>query len=73
MAIGSALERGSLICAYDEHGITLFQKVRGISVYRRPAGIHQFHRHCQIRLDHLHLRRTRHHHLRQGSIMGSAN
>jgi hypothetical protein len=29
MAIGSALERGSLICVYDEHGITLFQKVRG--------------------------------------------
>jgi len=29
MAIGSALERGSLICVYDEHGSTLFQKSRG--------------------------------------------
>ena len=24
MAIGSALERGSFICVYDEHGRTLF-------------------------------------------------
>ena len=29
MAIGSALERGSFIFAYDEHGRTLFQKARG--------------------------------------------
>ena len=29
MAIGSAIERGSLICVYDERGITLFQKARG--------------------------------------------
>ena len=29
MAIGSAIERGSLICVYDEHGTTLFQKARG--------------------------------------------
>ena len=29
MAIGSAIERGSLICVYDEHGSTLFQKSRG--------------------------------------------
>ena len=29
MAIGSASERGSLICVYDERGITLFQKARG--------------------------------------------
>ena len=29
MAIGSALERGSLIYVYDEHGRTLFSKVRG--------------------------------------------
>jgi hypothetical protein len=29
MAIGSAIERGSLICVYDERGTTLFQKVRG--------------------------------------------
>jgi hypothetical protein len=27
--IGSAIERGSLICVYDEHGTTLFQKARG--------------------------------------------
>ena len=29
MAIGSAIERGSFICVYDEHGITLFSKARG--------------------------------------------
>jgi hypothetical protein len=29
MAIASAIERGSLICVYDEHGSTLFQKARG--------------------------------------------
>ena len=29
MAIGSAIERGSLICVYDEHGRTLFPKARG--------------------------------------------
>jgi hypothetical protein len=27
--IGSAIERGSYICVYDEHGITLFSKARG--------------------------------------------
>jgi hypothetical protein len=29
VAIGSAIERGSLICAYDERGTTLFQKAKG--------------------------------------------
>ena len=29
MAIGSALERGSFIIVYDEHGRTLFSKARG--------------------------------------------
>ena len=29
MAIGSAIERGSLICVYDERGITMFSKARG--------------------------------------------
>lgn len=29
MAIGSALERGSLIYVFDEHGMTLFSKARG--------------------------------------------
>jgi hypothetical protein len=29
MTIGSAIERGSLICVYDQHGITLFQKAKG--------------------------------------------
>ena len=28
MAIGSAIERGSFICVYDEHGHTLFSKAR---------------------------------------------
>jgi hypothetical protein len=27
--IGSAIERGSLICVFDEHGRTLFSKARG--------------------------------------------
>ena len=27
--IGSAIERGSLICAFDEHGMTLFAKGKG--------------------------------------------
>jgi hypothetical protein len=29
VAIGSAIERGSYICVYDERGTTLFQKARG--------------------------------------------
>ena len=29
MSIGSAIERGSFIFAYDEHGRTLFSKARG--------------------------------------------
>ena len=29
MAIGSALERGSLIQVFDEHGTTLFSKNKG--------------------------------------------
>ncbi len=29
MAIGSAIERGSYICVYDERGITLFSKAKG--------------------------------------------
>ena len=29
MAIGSAIERGSLICVYDERGHTLFSKAKG--------------------------------------------
>jgi hypothetical protein len=29
VAIGSAIERGSLICVYDERGTTLFQKAKG--------------------------------------------
>jgi hypothetical protein len=29
MAIGSAIERGSYISVYDEHGITLFSKAKG--------------------------------------------
>jgi hypothetical protein len=27
--IGSAIEHGSLICAFDEHGTTLFSKAKG--------------------------------------------
>ena len=29
MAIGSAMERGSLIVAYDDHGRTLLSKAKG--------------------------------------------
>ena len=29
MAIGSALERGSLVVVFDQHGTTLFSKARG--------------------------------------------
>ena len=27
--IGSAIERGSVICVFDEHGMTLFSKAKG--------------------------------------------
>jgi hypothetical protein len=33
MAIGSAIERGSSIFVYDEHGGTLFLKSRGTGPY----------------------------------------
>ena len=45
MAIGSAIERGSLIQVFDERGRTLFSKARGSGPRTRLLGIHQFHRH----------------------------
>lgn len=56
--IGSALERGSLIVMFDEHGRTLFSKAKGVRPQRR-AGIHS-DRHHPLGLSHLHLRRARH-------------
>ena len=56
MAIGSAIERGSLICVYDERGTTLFSEGQGIRRQGRAAGIHRLHRHRTLRLDHLHVR-----------------
>ena len=37
MAIGSAIERGSLIQVFDEHGRTLFSKARGVRARGRIA------------------------------------
>ena len=53
--IGSAIERGSLIQVFDEHGHTLFSKAKG-SGAKDGARIQQFHRHRTVRLDHLHVR-----------------
>jgi hypothetical protein len=36
--IGSALERGSLIVVFDEHGTTLFSKARGSGPNDRLLG-----------------------------------
>jgi hypothetical protein len=68
MAIGSAIECGSLICVYDEHERTLFQKTRGGGAHGRVARIHRLHRHRAIRFDHLYLRRTRHDDLLKGGV-----
>ena len=68
MAIGSAIERGSLICVYDEHGQDAVLEGQGIRPQGRAAGIHRLHRHRALRLDHLHVRRARHDDLRQGGM-----
>ena len=70
MAIGSAIERGSLICVYDEHGRTLFQKARD-QAPRTGCWDSGFHRHRTVRFYHLHLRRARHDDLLQGGPTGS--
>ena len=69
MAIGSAIERGSLIQVFDERGRTLFSKAR-VRARGRIAGIHQFHRHRALRLGHPHVRRTRDDDLLKGGMMG---
>jgi hypothetical protein len=45
MAIGSAIERGSLIVVFDEHGRTLFSKARGRLAprSRQRRCVHQEH------------------------------
>ena len=50
--IGSAIERGSLILVYDDHGHAVPES-QGIRRQGRAAGIHGFHRHRALRLDHL--------------------
>ena len=70
MAIGSAIERGSLICVYDERGHHAVPEGQGIRRQGRAAGIHRLHRHRALRLDHLHVRRTRHDDLLKGGMTG---
>ena len=67
MAIGSAIERGSLICVYDERGQTLFRRPGG-QAPRTGCWIHQFHRHRALRLGHPHVRRTRDDDLLKGGM-----
>ena len=67
--IGSAIERGSLIQVFDEHGHTLFSKAKGSGARDGLLGFQQFHRHRTVRLDHLHVRRARYDDLRQGGMM----
>ena len=52
MKIGSAIERGSFIFAYDEHGITLFSKAKD-QAPRTDCWDSPVHRHRTVRLDHL--------------------
>jgi hypothetical protein len=56
MAIGSAIERRSLIVVFSEHEVSLVSKAKG-SGPKRFAGILWFHRHRTLRVDHLHVRR----------------
>ena len=67
--IGSAIERGSLIQVFDQHGHTLFSKAKGSGAKDGLLGFKQFHRHRTVWLDHLHVRPTRHDAVRQGSVM----
>ena len=70
MAIGSAIERGSLICVYDEHGSTLFQKASGSGARDGLLGFDRLHRHRTVRFDHLHLRREWYDAVRKGGVTG---
>ena len=67
--IGSAVERGSLICMFSEHGTTLCQKIRGSGPKDGLLGFHGFHRHRELRLDHSHLRCSVVRGIRQGRMM----
>ena len=59
MAIGSAIERGSLICVVRRTRNYAVPEGQGIRPQGRAAGICGFHCHRALRLDHLHLRRAR--------------
>ena len=69
MAIGSAIERGSQICVFDEHGRMLFSKARGSGPKDGLAGIHWRHRHNALWFDHLHVRRERHDAVLKGGMI----
>ena len=71
MTIDSAIERGSFIFVYDQHGRTLFSNAKGSGAKGRIAGTRRLHRHRPLRLNHLHVRRTQHDDLRQGGVTGS--
>ena len=51
--IGSAIERGSFIFAYDEHGITLFSKAKGSGAKDGLLGFTGSTVTARSRLDHL--------------------
>ena len=70
MAIGSAIERGSMIVVFDEHGITLFSKARGSGPNDGLLGFSGSTVTVRLRLDHLHVRREGHDAVRQGSVTG---
>ena len=64
--IGSAIERGSLICVFDEHGHTLFPKARGSGAKDGLLGFTVPPSPCGA--GHLHVRRTRHDDLLKGGV-----
>ena len=69
MAIGSAIERGSLICVYDEHGHTLFSKAKGSGANDGLLGFTGSTVTARYRLDHLHVRRDGHDDLREIGVI----
>jgi hypothetical protein len=70
VAIGSAIERGSLIQVFDERGRTLFQKAKGSGSKDGLLGF--IASTVTVRFGSIiyNLRRARPDHLRQGRMMG---
>jgi hypothetical protein len=64
--IGSAIERGSLICAFDEHGMTLFSKAKGSGPNDGLLGFSGST--VTVRFDHLHVRREGHDAVLEGGM-----